>query len=192
MGMLEKIFGRKEQPAALKNAQIFRMMEGYTPAWTTWRGSVYESELIRASLDAWGRHAAKLKPNVRGAAMPELTNRLRVRPNAFQAWPQFLYQTATVLGARNNVFLVKTRNDAGEPTGIINIIPDSWELVEYQGEPYIRFILSNNKRRAEKLAEVGIMTRFQYKSELFGETNEAMRPVLDLITMQRQGITEGI
>ena len=68
MGMLEKIFGRREQPAALKNAQIFKMLEGYTPAWTTWRGSVYESELIRAALDAWGRHAAKLKPNIRGSA----------------------------------------------------------------------------------------------------------------------------
>ena len=192
MGMLEKIFGKREQPAALKNAQIFRMMEGYSPAWTTWRGCIYESELIRASLDAWGRHAAKLKPNVRGSAQEQLQNRLKVRPNAFQEWTQFLYQTATVLGVRNNVFLVKTRDDYGNPTGIINIIPQSWELVEYAGEPWIRFLLSNNKRRAERLAETGIMTRFQYRSELFGENNEALKPVLDLITMQRQGITEGI
>ena len=192
MGMLEKIFGKREQPVALKNAQIFRMMEGYSPAWTTWRGCIYESELIRASLDAWGRHAAKLKPNVRGSAQEQLQNRLKVRPNAFQEWTQFLYQTATVLGVRNNVFLVKTRDDYDNPTGIINIIPQSWELVEYDGEPWIRFLLSNNKRRAERLAETGIMTRFQYKSELFGEDNAALQPVLDLITMQRQGITEGI
>ena len=192
MGMLEKIFGKREQPAALKNAQIFKMLEGYTPAWTTWRGCIYESELIRASLDAWGRHAAKLKPNVKGSAQEELKNRLKVRPNAFQEWSQFLYQTATVLGVRNNAFLVKTRDEYGNPTGIINIVPQSWELVEYQGEPWIRFMLSNNKRRAERLSETGILTRFQYKNELFGETNEAMKPVLDLITMQRQGITEGI
>lgn len=192
MGMLEKIFGRREQPKGLKNAQIFRMLEGYTPAWTTWRGSVYESELIRAALDAWGRHAAKLKPNVRGSAVPELQNRLKVRPNAFQEWTKFLYQTATILGVRNNTFLVKTRNDDGTPNGIINIIPDSWELVEYENEPWIRFILSNNKRRAERLAETGILTRFQYKNELFGENNDALQPVLDLISMQRQGITEGI
>ena len=192
MGMIEKIFGRREQPAALKNAQIFKMLEGYTPAWTTWKGSVYESELIRASLDAWGRHAAKLKPNVKGSAQAELQKRLKVRPNAFQEWSKFLYQTATVLGVRNNVFLVKTRNDDGTPNGIINIVPQSWELVEYAGEPGIRFFLNGNKKRAERLAEVGIITRFQYKSELFGETNEAMRPVLDLISMQRQGITEGI
>ena len=192
MGMLEKIFGRREQPAALKNAQIFRMLEGYTPAWTTWRGSIYESELIRAALDAWGRHAAKLKPNLKGSAEKELQNRLKVKPNQFQEWSKFLYQTATVLGVRNNVFLVKTRDDYGTPTGIINVIPQSWELVEYQGEPWIRFMLPNNKRRAEKLSETGIMTRYQYKNELFGESNEAMKPVLDLITMQRQGITEGI
>ena len=192
MGMLEKIFGRKEQPAALKNAQIFRMLEGYTPVWTTWQGSIYESELIRAALDAWGRHAGKLKPNLKGSAEKEMQNRLKVKPNIFQEWSQFLYQTAAVLGVRNNVFIVKTRDDAGTPTGIINIVPDSWELVEYAGEPWIRFILSNNKRRAERLAETGIMTRFQYKKELFGESNEALKPVLDLITMQRQGITEGI
>jgi len=192
MGMLEKIFGKKEQPAALKNAQIFKMLEGYTPVWTTWRGSIYESELIRASLDAWGRHAAKLKPNIRGSAEKELQNRLKVRPNAFQEWSQFLYQTATVLGVRNNVFLIKTRNNDGTQNGIINIVPESWELVEYDNEPWIRFILRDNKRRAERLSETGIMTRFQYKNELFGENNEALKPVLDLITMQRQGITEGI
>ena len=192
MGMLEKIFGRREQPAGLKSAQVFRMLEGYTPAWTTWHGSIYESELIRAALDTWGRHAAKLRPNVRGSAEKELQNRLRVKPNAFREWSQFLYQTATVLGVRNNAFLVKTRSDDGTPTGIINIIPDSWELVEYRDEPWIRFILPNNKRRAERLAETGILVRMQYKNELFGETNEAMRPVMDLITMQRQGITEGI
>ena len=192
MGMLEKIFGRREQPAGLKNAQTFKLLEGYTPAFTTWKGSIYESELIRAALDAWGRHAAKLKPNIKGSAEKELQNRLNVRPNDFQEWSKFLYQTATVLGARNNAFLVKTRDEYGNPTGIINMIPQSWELVEYQGEPWIRFALRDNRRRAEKLSETGIMTRFQYKSELFGENNEAMKPVLDLISMQRQGITEGI
>ena len=192
MGMLEKIFGKKEQPAGLKNAQTFQMLEGYTPAFTTWRGSVYESELIRAALDAWGRHAAKLKPNVKGSAEKELQNRLNVRPNAFQEWSKFLYQTAVILGARNNSFLVKTRDAYGNPTGIINVIPQSWELVEFRDEPWIRFTLQQGKRRAERLSETGILTRYQYKSELFGESNEALKPVLDLITMQRQGIEEGI
>ena len=190
--MLEKIFGRREQPVALQNAKTFKLLEGYTPAFTTWRGSIYESELIRASLDAWGRHAAKLKPNLKGSAEKELQNRLKVKPNTFQEWSKFLYQTAAILGVRNNCFLVKTRDEYGNATGVINVIPQTWELVEYQGEPWIRFLLANNKRRAEKLSETGILTRYQYKNELFGENNEAMKPVLDLISMQRQGIEEGI
>ena len=135
---------------------------------------------------------ASLKPNLKGAAMKDLQNRLKVQPNAFLQWSQFLYQAATILGVRNNEFIVKTRAEDGTPTGIISIVPDSWELVEYENEPWVRFILPNNKRRAERLAETGILTRFQYKSELFGENNDAMNPVLDLIKMQRQGITEGI
>ena len=192
MGMLEKIFGRKSEPAKLKSATVFRMLEGYTPAFHTWNGSVYESDLIRAALDAHGRHAAKLKVNLQGKAMPELQNRLKIRPNVFQTWSKFLYQTAVILYARNTAFIVPTVDANGDTTGIINLIPERWEVVEYQGEPYIRFYLANNRRAAVELSRTGIMTRFQYKNELFGESNEAIKPVLDLIEMQRQGITEGI
>ena len=191
-GMMDKIFGRREQPKALKAAKTFTLLQGYTPAFTTWHGSIYESELIRASLDAWGRHAAKLTPNMKGTAKPELQRRLKVRPNAFQEWTKFQYQTATILGVRNNVFLVKTRDEFGNTTGVINIVPQKWELVEYQGEPWVRFHLKNGKTRAEALSDIGIMTRFQFQNELFGESNEALEPVLDLISLQRQGISEGI
>ena len=192
MGMLEKIFGKKAEPERLKAATTFRMLEGYIPAFHTWSGSIYESDLIRAALDAHGRHAAKLKVNLKGKALPELQNRLKIRPNVFQTWSKFLYQTAVVLYARNTAFIVPTLDRNGDTSGIINLIPERWEVVEFQGEPYIRFYLANNRRAAVELSRCGIMTRFQYKNELFGESNAAIKPVLDLIEMQRQGITEGI
>ena len=71
-------------------------------------------------------------------------------------------------------------------------MPDSWEVVEYQGKPYVRFNFENRKKAAVELDRLGILTRFQYKNELFGENNEALKATLDLIAMQRQGITEGI
>ena len=192
MRMLEKIFGKKAEPERLKAATTFRMLEGYIPAFHTWSGSIYESDLIRAALDAHGRHAAKLKVNLKGKALPELQNRLKIRPNVFQTWSKFLYQTAVVLYARNTAFIVPTLDRNGDTSGIINLIPERWEVVEFQGEPYIRFYLANNRRAAVELSRCGIMTRFQYKNELFGESNAAIKPVLDLIEMQRQGITEGI
>ena len=192
LGLMEKLFGKKEQPAAVKAQHTFQLLDGYTPAFHTWNGSVFESDLIRAALDAHGRHAAKLQFNIEGSAKPNLANRLKVQPNPYNTWSKFQYRTAVVLYARNTAFLVPTRGEYGEPNGVTVILPDRWELVEYNGTPYIRFWLPNNKRLACSLYEVGILTRYQYKSDLFGDSNDAMKATLDLIEMQRQGIIEGI
>ena len=192
MGLFEKFFGRREQPAALRAQKTFQLLDGYTPAFHSWSGSIFESDLIRAALDAHGRHAAKLQVNLQGSAKPNVQNRLKIQPNAYQTWSQVLYRTAVILYARNTAFLVPTRGEYGEINGITNILPDQWELVEYNGTPYLRFHLKDRKNLACNLFECGILTRYQYRSDLFGENNEAMKATLDLIEMQRQGITEGI
>ena len=38
----------------------------------------------------------------------------------------------------------------------------------------------------------GIMTKFQFKSDLFGETNHSLYPTMELIHIQNQGIEEGV
>ena len=190
--IFDRIFGKKAPVAAAKAKGTFQLLEGYTPFFHTWGGSIYESELIRAALDAHGRHAAKLQPNVQGEAQKSLTNRLKIMPNEFHTWSQFLYRTAVTLYCRNTAFLVKTTGEYGEATGLIGVVPDTWEVVEYKDRPYIRFTLGNMKRAAVELDQCGILTRYQYRNELFGESNEAMKPTLDLLEMQRQGITEGI
>ena len=178
--------------AAAKAKSTFQLLEGYTPAFYSWNGSIYESDLIRAALDAHGRHAAKLSVNIAGEAQKSLKNHLMIEPNDFQTWGQFLYRTAVILYCRNTAFIVPQIGDYGETTGVVEIAPDSWEVVEYQGKPYVRFTFGNMKKAAVELEKLGILTRFQYKNELFGENNEALKATLDLIKMQRQGITEGI
>ena len=186
------IFGKRPPAAAAKASATFQLLEGYTPMFRSWAGSIFESDLIRAALDAHGRHAAKLSPQIQGSAKVNLKNRLAVAPNDFQTWPQFLYRTAVALYCRNTAFLVPVTGEYGETNGVIGIVPDSWEVVEYNKIPYIRFTLGNMKKAAVELEKTGILTRYQYKNELFGENNEAMKPTLDLIEMQRQGIQEGI
>ena len=193
LGIFEAIFGKRQGGAAQNAREQFRLLDGYTPAFRTWQGSIFESELIRAAIDAHGRHAAKLMPVIQGTAKPSLQSKLKNQPNEFQTWPQFLYRTAAILYARNTSFIVPVIGDYGETTGIICVAPESWELVEYQGEPWIRFSFDGNrKRRAVELSKVGILTRYQYKSDLFGDDNEALKPTLDLIAIQRQGVQEAI
>jgi hypothetical protein len=192
MGVFDRIFGKKAPAAAAKAKMTFELLEGYTPTFVSWAGSIFESELIRAALDAHGRHAAKLQPVIQGEAQKSLRTRLLIAPNEFQTWSQFLYRTAVTLYCRNTAFIVPVSGEYGETLGVMGIVPDSWEVVEYQGQPYVRFTLGRGKRAAVELQRLGILTRYQYKNELFGENNDAMKQTLDLIQMQRQGITEGI
>ena len=192
MGIFEKIFGKREPVAAAKARATFQLLDGYTPMFRTWSGSIFESDLIRAALDAHGRHAAKLQINMAGEAQKTLKNRMMIAPNDFQTWSQFLYRTAVTLYCRNTAFLVPVTGEYGETSGVIGIVPESWELVEYQGKPYIRFTLQSMRKAAVELDRCGILTRYQYKNELFGEDNDALKATLDLIKFQQQGIIEGI
>lgn len=189
MGLFEKLFGRRVE-AARYAGERFKLLNGYTPVFTTWQGSIYESELIRAAVDTHARHAAKLEPVILGSAKPALATRLAKTPNSWQTWPQFLYQTATVLYVKNTAFIVPEFDEYGDPVGIFPIVPNKWELVEYGGEPWLRFHFDGGKRKAIELRHVGILCRFQYDSELFGEDNDALKPTLDLIAIQNQAITE--
>lgn len=189
LGLFEKIFGKKKEKARDANER-FKLLNGYTPVFRNWSGSIYESDLIRAAIDAHGRHAAKLEPVLVGSARPELRSLLGKSPNGWQTWPQFLYRTATILYARNTAFIVPVLDEKGNTAGIYPILPMGWELVEYQGEVYIRFTFQDSEAKAIELSRVGILTRYQYKSELFGESNEALKSTLELIEIQRQCVTE--
>ena len=190
MGLFERIFGKR--PQILSARKTFELLDGYRPSFTDWRGSIYESDLIRAALDAHGRHAAKLAVSIAGSAKPNLANRLRIQPNEMQTWPQLLYRLAVLLYAKNTAFLVPVLGEYGETTGIISVVPESWELVEDNGMPYIRFRFRSGKQRAVELWRTGILTRYQLDNDLFGADNQALKSTLDLITMQQQGIQEGI
>lgn len=189
MGFFEKIFGKRTEPARA-GAEAFKLISGYTPVFTNWRGGIYESELIRAALDAHGRHAAKLDPVIQGAARPDLQTILRKSPNSWQTWPAFLYQAATILYAQNTCFIPPVLNEYGDTVGIGCISPTRWELLDYQGQPWIRFEFTNGLKKAIELNRVGILTRYQYKNELFGESNAALSATLDLIAIQNQSIRE--
>lgn len=191
MGFFDNLFSRRN-PDRQRARETFRFVEGYRPAFHTWQGSIYESELIRASLDAHARHAAKLKLEQNGTAKQALRNKLKIQPNKWQTWPKFLYQANTLLYARNNAFIVPVFDEYGEISGIQNICPEKWELLDVDGKLWIRFYLEKGKRAAVELEYVIILTRYQLNNQLFGESNLALKDTLDLQTIQRQGIEEGV
>lgn len=190
MGFFEKIFARARLPTGAMG--YFKQLNGYTPIFTSWNGQLYESELVRAAIDAKARHVSKLQVHMDGAAKPTLRTKLNLRPNEFQTWGQFLYRVSTILDMQNTVFLVKTTDDMMRPTGVFPLLPSQCEVREYQGEAWLRYHFRNGETAAVPLAETGILTRHQYKDDLFGEKNTALKSTMELIHLQVQGIMEAV
>ena len=188
MSLFDFIFGARKEKT--KAATTFRLLNGYTPRFTSWSGSIYESELVRAAIDARARHISKLQPVIEGSAKQSLKTLLDKAPNAYQTWGQFLYRTSTILDVRNTCFIVPILDRYGGATGFYPIAPQSWELVQVSDVPWIRFYFDGGQRSAIELIAVGILTKFQYKSDFFGESNAALADTMDLIKIQRQGIEE--
>ena len=189
MGLLERLFPKQQK---ITDYGYFKLLNGYEPKFHTWGGALYENELVRESIDARARHVSKLAVTLQGAAKPRLQSLLKKAPNEWTTWGQFLYRLSTILDIKNTAFIAPVLDKDGEITGIWPIVPKEWELIEYQGEVFIRFKFDRKEPIAIELRRVGIMTKFQYKSDLFGESNRALDDTMDLISIQRQGIKESV
>lgn len=193
MGLKELLFPKKEE--AKKELALaettFKMINGYVPAFHNWSGEIYESQFVKASIDAKARHASKLGITIDGGTKSELMTRLKKAPNGFQTWSQFLYRVSTILDVQNTAFIIPLRDKFGSTIGIYPLRPLSFELVQANNnELWVRFKLSDRERVAEKLSDIGILTRYQYKSDFFGDSNSALDETMQLISIQRQGIEE--
>ncbi len=191
MGLFERIFGnRPKEPKRFEGG--FKMLDGYTPHFTRWGKDIYESELVRAAIHARATHISKLTVGTKGAARPALQNKLKHGPNEFQTWSQFLYRLSTLLDVHNTAFICPVFDEYGEPSGVYTPLPSRCEIVQYQGVPYLRYEFAWGQKAAVELIYCGIMTKHQYRSDFFGETNHALFPTMELINIQNQGIEEGV
>lgn len=196
MSLLDKIFRPKEaeksQDALNKARSFFETLTAYSPAFTNWGGAIYESEIVRAAIDARARHISKLKVETVGTANPSLQAKLALGPSQFMTWSQFLYRVSTILDVNNTAFIVPVFDDRMVITGVYPVLPASCRLVEYDGELWLRYQFANGQFAAVEASKCAILTKHQYRSDFFGDSNFPLRETMQLIHIQNQGIEEGV
>ena len=196
MSLLDRIFRpseAKENEKALKEARsTFQTLTAYTPAFTSWGGAIYESEIVRASIDARARHISKLKVETVGTANPSLQSKLALGPNEFHTWSQFLYRVSTILDVNNTAFIVPVFDDRMIITGVFPVLPNSCSLIEYKGELWLKYKFSHGQTAAVEAKKCAILTKHQYQSDFFGDSNFPLKETMQLIHIQNQGIEEGV
>ena len=143
MSLFDRIFrpaeAEKSDEAIAKAKSLFQTLTAYQPMFTNWGGAVYESEIVRAAIDARARHISKLKVETIGTANPSLQSKLAQGPNQWQTWSQFLYRVSTILDVNNTAFIVPVFDERMTITGVFPVLPASCTLVEYDGEIWLRY-----------------------------------------------------
>ena len=196
MSLLDRIFhpaeAKKSEEALREARAYFQTLSAYTPVFTNWGGMIYESEIVRAAIDARARHISKLKVETFGTANPSLQSKLRLGPNQWQTWSQFLYRTSTILDVNNTAFIVPVFDERMIITGVATVLPQMCELIEYKGEIWLRYQFNNGQYAAVEFKKCALLTKHQYRRDFFGDTNAPLKETMQLIHIQNQGIEEGV
>ena len=191
MGLFEKLFPTKKVTANLP-FEKWETLTAYKAAFTTWRGEIYEFDQVRSAIDCLARNSGKLRPEMTGTANRKLRTAINSQPNPYQTWYQFLYRTRTIWEMQNNAIIVPVLDEYDQTVGLFSALPSECEVVSYKGTEYIRYRFYGNKYAAIELDRCGIITKHQYKDDIFGAKNNALNATFDLLDLNRQAIKEAI
>jgi hypothetical protein len=191
MGLFEAIFGRRKT-AGDSGSSSFQTLTAYQPAFRTWGGQIYESELVRAAVDAKARHAAKLQYSMQGTARMKLYTQTKSAPNPWMTWSQFMERSMNIYEVQNNLFIVPLLDEYGEVAGYFPVLPSECEVVDVVGEPWLKFTFIGGKKKSLPLSRIGVVVKHQLKDDFFGEKNTALNATMELVNMVNQGIEEGV
>ena len=191
MGLIDRLFG-KPKAAGEAVGSRFETLTAYSPTFTSWGGQIYESELVRAAVDARARHVGKLKYTMEGQAQQKLWTATKSEPNPWYTWPQFLERCSNIYDVQNNLFIVPVLDRYGEMTGYFPVLPSTCEVVQHSGIPYLKYTFMNGQKRAIELSRCAVITKHQLNDDFFGEKNTALDGTMQLVHMVEQGIIEGV
>lgn len=191
-GLLEAVFGDRVDKVVL---QHFKMLSGYTPVYSTREGGLYEMELTRAAVHTKAKHSAKLKAEVLGSspAAQRVKPLLDSKPNSFMDTTKMLYRLRTILECTTTAYIIPITDKTGTVVeGFFPVLPAHCEIVEVDGVPWLRYTFSNGQSAVVEASRVGITTTHQYRSDFFGDGHQALAPTLDLLDLQRQGMSDAV
>lgn len=190
MGLWEKLFPKKYRDPV--GVQRWETLTAYSASFTTRRGELYEFDQVRSAIDTLARNTGKLQIEMPGTAKSKMRTKLRIKPNAYQTWYQFWYRTRTIYEMQNNAIIIPILDEYDQIVGLFPVLPSSCDVVTYHNTEFLRYTFYGNKKAAIELDRCGIITKHQYKDDIFGDSNVALNGTLDLLDMNRQAIKQAI
>lgn len=195
MGIFKKIKKDVEERKGMQQiTSTFKLLNGYSPIFTTFSGGIYEMAITRACIDKIATQCSKLHPVINGNKnYKELNILIQNMPNRLMTIQQFLYRLVSILLVENTAYIIPIFENS-MTMKIVGFYParaEGSKIVKLNNTEYLVYKV-NNVDYACEYDLVGVLRRFYYKKDYLGESNASLHSTLDLINVQEQGIKSGI
>lgn len=173
----------------------FKMLQGYSPIYSSYEGGLYEMALTRSCIDKIATQCSKLNPIIYGKSRnyKRIQALLQSKPNRIMTTQQFLYRLFSILLVENNAYIIPIYHSDYDDI-VVGYYPvrSTGSKIVLNGDKEFLVYKIQNTDYAIEYERVGHLRRFYYKKEYNGESNYALNSTMDLIHTQEQGIKEGI
>lgn len=176
---------------SLKQAR-WRELGAYTAVFSPFGKDIWRSDLVRSCIRAISEHTSKANAV---SSKPEIAQLLNTKPNMYMNGKDFLTKIRNWLEVKNTAFIYINREPlTAKVLGFYPVPYESFEGIEAEGELFIKFYFAGNSERQLILpwADLAVMRKDYYSSDIWGDDNRAILEKLDIINTADQGVANAV
>ena len=171
---------------------MYSLLNSFNSTYYQNTGNAWDMNEVRSAVDALCRNFAKLKAkHVRTgkAGISKLERLLNYQPNPQMEAYSFYYKICANLKLTNNAFIYPEYSTSGELIAVWPLMSNRIDLLEKNGELYLKFIFNTGKVKCVPYEDVIHMRGHFFDHDIFGSKNTALRPALEMASTINQGVS---
>lgn len=196
--LFNMIFKNKNQKN-MNLTSVLKLLSGFNPTFSSISENIEDNVIARECIDTIATHCAKMMPrhyqqenDIKNHIQGEINYILSVKPNRFMTVYDFLYKTVSLLLAQNNEFIFVDIDDDGYLVGLYPLNPLFCNLVEYEGEVWLKFQFLNGNTYYMEYEKTIHLRRFFTNHDFYGDSNGVLSKSIETQIVADDGIKNAI
>lgn len=187
MGVLDWF---KKPNMTKKTTSTWKELGTYQAQFNSFGSNIYQSEIVRSCIRPLAEHTSKANAVSSDKRIAKILNE---SPNMYMNGKDFLTKIRTRLEIVNTVFIYIGRDDKGKAISFYPVPYSYFEALEYDGHMFIKFNFANGSDPLVlPWADLAIVRKDYNKSDVAGDSNDAVLNMLEIINTTNQGIANAV
>lgn len=189
MGFLD--FFKNAKQNIIEHFTRWRELGTYTAVFSSFGRDAYRSYIVRMAIRPLAEHTSKANARCSNEKIERILN---LKPNMYMTGKDFLAKVRNIYELKNTAFIYIHRDDTGHADGFYPVPYASFEALDYMGGLFIRFRFNGDS--AKELVcpweDLAVLRKDYNESDIAGDSNTAVLPLLELINTTDQGIANAV